>query len=292
MGKKEKQRTKKSEERSFELSKWHYAREWKNKIYAVAETNELAVKYATDTVKDEDLKLELIQRFHSMLYKFMKLFVTGRPDVHNASQRAFLNLFGGYEAGMSESGYMKLASKCTIIFRQETPDDIYNQLVALFLQLLEDFNPKMSVGFTYYVDYFFKFHLKKYMVSRYYDALDYQYIDSEDISSYFLSEGSSKEDGEDYKKGAFDAGIFYEEDPAMLMDASVDITSETVSGHLRSLTTFERYILYLLTVKCMKRSEILQLFEFSHNKLTSIVNKIKKKLGHSLNGRGISLQTM
>lgn len=273
----------KSEERSHELSCDHYAHGWKTKTYLVAETNALAVEYSSAGTKPEDLAMELIRRFHSMLYKFMKLLITGKPDPHNASQRAFLNLFTN-EKVLGQGGYAHLAAKCTIIFRQDTPDDIYNQLVAIFLQLLQEFNPTMNVGFTYYVDYFFKYHLKKYMVSRYYDAMDYQYIDSEDISVYITSEKAG-ESASPHARSAFDIeGAFYEEDHEHRLDTNIDIMCSKGSGSLKELSTFERYVVYLLTIKGYKRAILLDMFGFSNNKLTSIINRIKKKTGVAING--------
>lgn len=273
----------KSEDRSYELSSAHYAHGWKTKTYSVAETNQLAVECCSAAEKSDDLALEMIRRFHSMLYKFMKLLVTGKPDHHNASQRAFLNLFTT-ERVMGAGGYAQLAAKCTIIFRHDTPDDIYNQLVAIFLQLLQEFNPTMNVGFTYYVDYFFKYHLKKYMVSRYYDAMDYQHLDSEDISAYIISEQAGEQASSHTRAAVEVEGAFYEEDHVRRLDTTVDIVGGKGFGPFKDLSTFERYVVYLLTVRGYKRAVLLEMFGISNNKLTSIINRIKKKTGVTING--------
>lgn len=270
--------TKKSEDRSHELSYHHYAKKWKTATYAVADTNEIAVKFglSEDKVDKEDLSLELIRRFHSMFYKFMKLLITGTPDVYNNTQKSFLHLFSSGPITSSHA-YKEIGSKCTIVFRNETPDDIYNILVLIFLQLLNRYNPKMNVGFVYYIDYFFKFHLKKAMISKYYDALDYQFIDSEDINSYIPSEPTDLEAGT--RKASDIEGVSYEYDFIGAIDSDIDILEAYDGGPLSDLSTFEKYIIYLISTKGYRRADLTALFGFSNNKLAAIMSRIKKKTG-------------
>lgn len=270
-----------SENRSYDLSYDHYAYKWVTCTYTVASTNELAVRWfdTPEGPDKEDLSLELVKRFHSLLYKFMKLLVTGKPDLKSSHQKAFLNLFMSGNKNMS--GYKLIAAQCTIVFRSDTPDDIYNQLVVLFLQLLKMYNPELNVGFVYYINYFFKYHLKKFMVSKYYDAFDYQYIDSEDISAYLVSEATmdSYSDNSSPRLASDKDNFHYRDDVDSLVDGAIDLLRIRDYGPLRSLTSFEKYVIYLLTIKDYKQADVKKIFNLSNNSLASTMHSIKKKLG-------------
>ena len=273
----------KSEDRPFDISAAHYAHKWKAQTYPTEETNNLAVIYHTTENQEERerVTLELLKRFHSLFYKFMKLLVTGKPDFNNKYQKAFLRLFMSDAYKSSPHAYKEVANRCTIVFRNLTPDDIYDQLVIIFLNLLYRFNATLNVGFVYYINYFFKYHLKKFMVSRYYDALDYQYIDSTDISDSFISEevGSDDKETGNHKLAAGVEQMHTDSTVEKELDEQIDLLSVTGTGKFKGMTTLERYIVYLLIFKGMKRVDVLELLDFSSTKLTTTLNKIKKKVG-------------
>ena len=262
-----------SEERPFELSRVHYASKWEPKKYAVAETNSLVIKYCElqDGKEKEDILLGLLQRFHSFFYKFLKLFVTGKMDPHSKLQKNFLGLF---VTEGTKQGFTNAAKQCTIVFRSDTPDDIYNHLVVVFIQLLDLYNPNLNVGFVYYFNYFFKYYLKKYMVSKYYDAIDYQYIDSEDIADYATNDNTEGHQNgiRSCMKRVWEVESNAEEE----LDNTVDLLATHPGGVLKTLSPLERYIVYLLAIKGLRRSDVSSLLDLSNNKLTSIINKIKK----------------
>ena len=276
---------KRSENRPFELSNKHYAKHWPTKKYKVEETNKLAIEFTEteDEEKRKEISLEIIRRFHSFLYKFMKLLITGKADLNNKYQKQFLNLFMVGGARPNAASYKAVAQRSTIVFRQDDPDDIYDQLAMVFLQLLAAYNQSLNIGVVYYFNYFFKYHLKKYMVNKYYDALDYQYIDSADAADYFSTE--NRYEGEGPNSGrtrnesrlAVDCGMF--EEPAVEdnIDNVVHIADTKDIGSMNSLSQIEKYILYLL-VQGNKCSDIMQLLGLSNNKFTSLRNSIKKKV--------------
>lgn len=270
-----------SEDRAADLSRHHYAHTWIYKTYTVAETNSLACRYITekDLVEKESIGIILVQRFHAVLHKFMKLLVTGIPDLKNKSQKKFLGLFISKSGYATDSDFRNTAMQLTITFRNETPDDIYNHMVSLFMKLLSEYNPTLNVGFVYYINNFFKFHLKKFVVSRYYDALDYQFIDSEDIATYIRFEQPSESGST--QRLATDV-LVQEATHEEAVDKNIDVMSSKEFGSLKELTNFEKYVLYLTVVKGLTRVQVAKIFKISNNHVSGMMKRIRRLCGRDV----------
>lgn len=273
-------KTQQSELRPCTLEKSHYAFNWKSQVFPVKETNDLAIKFCLETneLQKQDYSLELIKRFHSMFFKFLKLFILGEPDLRNKYQLAFLGLFMSNSSPRNTTSVRKIAYNCTIIFRPDSVDDVYNQLVTIFIQLLNAYNPDLTVGFVYYINTFFKYNLKRHIIGKYYNALDYQSINSSDIATDFVSIADKAGTAEE------ELSLITESTIESDIDTSIPLLDTTRLGVLKGLTNFERYVVYLLTVKGYKRADAAKLFNFTdHNKLNNIINNIKKKTKEVIN---------
>lgn len=197
------------------LSPWHYGSQEdlkEIKTNLVAEVNVIGSRYAKEPNSEDASKL--IRFFHGYHLKYVELLSRGvisRDGKRVPSDtRRFLALFRLTSAdrtrpmGMAEM--QAIASRIPNAFIMMSPDDIYNELVVMFLELARKFDTDIG-GFTGYIGYHFKYALKQKMFQVQRDALNYQPLfepgleDNELDSLEETEEVSSDEEG--YQDASF-----------------------------------------------------------------------------------------
>ena len=137
--------------RSFSLTKRHYAGNWQLRDvedrHDRTEVNKLAFEFATtdDSMRREDLQLQLLECFHGYLLKYLNMIIFGQLPLLSApagkDARAFLKLLLAKRPDSLEN----LRDTCKTLhlaFKdQTTTDDVYDTLVFLFLRVCAHYDP-------------------------------------------------------------------------------------------------------------------------------------------------------
>lgn len=181
--KKKDQKSRRQVDHVHGLSSWHFANIQSNKdkkINSLEEVNKIGARFATEP-ENGDAEL-LIKAFHGYLMKYLKLltgssFESGGKYLPQDTKQ-FLRLFitgGDMSSSQRAEAFRKAAERLPNMAKQSlmSADDIYNELVVIFLQLARKFNPNIG-GFTGYIQHHFKFAVKTRLFQIQNDPLNYQ----------------------------------------------------------------------------------------------------------------------
>jgi hypothetical protein len=165
------------------LSSWHYGSQpsfREARTNSVAEVNKAGIAYvASPTAAGAD---QLLRYFHGYLMKYVDLLkhgvITREGKKVPSDTRKFLALFRtggetGERAPMTMVEMKIIADRIPNAFMLLDTDDVYNELVVLFLELARRFNPEIG-GFTGFIGYHLKYAIKQRMFQAQKDALNYQ----------------------------------------------------------------------------------------------------------------------
>jgi len=133
---------------------------------------------------DEALKLKLLDAFDPYFNKYVYLLCTNKMiDIGNKDTITFLRLFMDDEDRSTPSN-LASAAKRTIsyvrgIFSDCTPEDIYDEMVCIFLQQLTRYKPMIAnhkhsqerISFTHFLQVNTRYKLKNISAERANDAL-------------------------------------------------------------------------------------------------------------------------
>ena len=129
----------------------------RNKVEVV---NKIGARYAVaPTAKDAQ---DLVIAFHAFLMKYVKLLTPGPiPFKPSSETRDFLRLFMAKSEAMAmgyNAAYRMVSERLPNMAIQSmmSADDLYNELVVIFLEKAQKFNPEIG-GFTGYIKYHFKY---------------------------------------------------------------------------------------------------------------------------------------
>jgi hypothetical protein len=176
------------------LSSWHFGSQpelKEHKVNLIAMVNEVGARYSQAT-SETDSSI-LIRYFHGYFLKYVSLLTRGIISKDGkkvpADTKRFLSLFrlkaSDRSNSMSMGEMQMIADRIPNAFINMDADDVYNELVMLFLELARKFNPEIG-GFTGYIGHHFKYALKQRMFQVQRDPLNYiplyeQEIEDNDI---------------------------------------------------------------------------------------------------------------
>jgi hypothetical protein len=174
------------------LSPWHYGAQTKERqVNVVQEVNKVGSHYALNPNGPDATKL--IEYFHGYIMKYVELLTRGiiAKQGHRipSDTRKFLGLFRPKESAnirpLAAKEMQTIAERIPNAFISMTADDIYNELVVLFLELASKFDSSIG-GFTGYIGCHFKYALKQRMFQVQRDALNYlnffeELLDTEEL---------------------------------------------------------------------------------------------------------------
>ena len=127
----------------------HYAATWSetHQIYKIDEVTSVAVRYVKEMnpAKKQDLLLELVRYFHSYIFKYVSMIVTGSVPKQghgiNKDVRLFLKNFlppGTRPSGVSLA---RVAHNLNVAFKDMKVDEVYNILVGCLISALDKYDP-------------------------------------------------------------------------------------------------------------------------------------------------------
>lgn len=175
------------------FSPWHYASqpELRERILnKITDVNKIGIQYAASPTPED--AAVLVRYFHGYLVKYVDLLCNGSISTDgkriSSDTKNFLCLFrsseGGKKPKLDIHEMNMIANRIPNAFISMTPDDVYNEMVVLFLELARKYDPDKctpSGNFLGYVTTHFKFSLKQRMMQVQRDALNYIPLYEENI---------------------------------------------------------------------------------------------------------------
>lgn len=204
--------------------------------------NEASINILVDKFVEtglEEHKVELLEAFDPYFKKYVYLLCSNKPvDTNNKDTITFLRLFMTDDDRSSPSK-ISYATKKTIqhlrmVFSDCTPDDIYDEMVCVFLEQLARYKPmianktphKNRISFTHFLQVNTRYKIKNLATMRGKDALHGIY------NIEYNDELMSKEKEESTYEGP------------MSLDHKW-VKGSTAGELFGQLEEFERYLLYL-----------------------------------------------
>lgn len=126
-----------------------------------------------DKVKHRD---QLLRAYHKYFLKYVALLKGLTSDLRGKDTILFLGLFNGYQG--SNSSPMHIRNKIThkklirACYHLET-EEIYNELVSIFLILLEKFSFRPKVSFAHYVTQYMRWDIKSWILKLTHEPTTY-----------------------------------------------------------------------------------------------------------------------
>ena len=153
--------------------------------------NETSINNLVDQFKttgDEKLKLELLDAFDPYFNKYVYLLCSAKPvDINNKDTITFLRLFMNDE-DRSTAENLSMAARRTLnflrgIFSDCESQDIYDEMVCIFLEQLSRYKPMVTTGkhikerisFTHFLQVNTRYKMKNLAIQRSRDALHSMY---------------------------------------------------------------------------------------------------------------------
>lgn len=208
MAKSDQQEQKRKQHASVRFSDYHFAANYfGGERNDLKEVNKVGARYAKNpSSKDADF---LIRAFHGFLMKYV-LLLTPRPRKEyraiTADTRDFLRLFmsrADRSPSQLKRAYREVAERLPNMAIQTgmAPDDLYNELVVIFLERASRFNPDIG-GFTGYIKYHFKYAVKTRLFELQNDPINYQPLYEEDMEVELGEDQPRLYDGWQYSKNS------------------------------------------------------------------------------------------
>lgn len=164
------------------LSKWHFGSQHtdlKKKYNKTKEINKIGQRFSeTKDPKDAE---QLLVAFNNYLLKYTNLLATGKITSEGKDNnkfyiskdtKRFLSLFCKNGIRSSKDELSQAAARLPNAFISMDADDIYNELVILFLDLLNKFNG--TGGFTGFIHHRFAWAVKARVFKWQNDPINYQ----------------------------------------------------------------------------------------------------------------------
>lgn len=195
---------KKPKEGSAKVSKWHFAsieasKNPEGKLNKRDEINSLGAQYAL--APDEQLGAKLLSAFNPFLMKYVTLLKTGKLVSENKKSnrfrmskdtKRFLALFSSNGIRSTHSELSQAAARLPNAFRSMDANDVYNELVVIFLDLASKFNG--TGGFTGYIHHRFGWAVKTRMIQWQRDPTNHQPLYDEVIVGSGLTDDDLEEE--------------------------------------------------------------------------------------------------
>lgn len=151
------------------------------------EVNDLVHQYkeATDPGTKDQYRAKLLKIHHNYFMKYVALLSGTLNTFNSLDTQHFLALFLAGKPKTSYN-YRIIALQLSQILRYYEPSDIYNELCIIFLELLEKFEFRGIVSFSYYITQYMRWDIKAWIVKLFKDPLNQSTTKSSAISQDIL----------------------------------------------------------------------------------------------------------
>ena len=192
------------------------------------EIDKIVIKYqeATNEKNIAASKADLLRAFHKYFMKYVSLLKGTIGSIDNPDTMSFLALFLS-GPGKSTKDYMGIYRYVRHVCKSQENEDIYNELVTIFLLLLDRFEFRPGVSFSRYITKYMRWSIKAWIMDMARNPLTKSPVEYNNYLSTIT-------------------------DKVLPVDIEIELpvidlawVSKTKSSLFSVLTTYERFLLYL-----------------------------------------------
>jgi hypothetical protein len=231
----------------------------------IKEVDTVIRKYLQAYSKEEyetaaDIMSQLIDNFSPYIRKFARLAKSRTSrDISNKDTQQFLTLFLPPNR-RRKLDMISAKSFFQAVLEKFEEEEIFNELVALFIDLANRYEPSFGIGFTYYITQYMKWEVSKWVARLTHEPLTglrtlYEFVDE-------LNPDLTRD-----------------------MDRELDLPRMTLSwvfecpeGIFSILSNYERYLLYLKYKEEMNSEKIAEKFQKSRQTIMKSINEAIEKV--------------
>lgn len=224
---------------------------------------------------------ELLSNYHNFIGKYYNMFKTGQIDFKNYDIRRFLACFipekdmvqnlcrGKFHSRETIYKAQQVLRNISIAFDDYDPQEIYNELVIIFLECAKDYK-EIGAGFSHYIYHVYRYRLKKYIDIKMYDCHDANTGEYRDI--YCTIDDRQLDSILELKY--YDNPLNLEVDEHTDLNNLLWLNGVSCGELFKDLTYNERYILVKAYEDGMDDKEIARLNGFHHRSIYRIRKRI------------------
>lgn len=179
---------------------WHFASQNltdERRYNNYKKINEIGARFAIS--KNPNDALKLLEAFNNYLMKYVNLLTTGKLTSEGKGNKFYLTsdtkkfvaLFASNGIRSSKQELIAAAARLPNGFISMDPEDIYNELALIFLELANKFNG--TGGFTGFLQYRFGWAVKARLFKWQNDPINYQPLYNENLEAEDLDPSSELE---------------------------------------------------------------------------------------------------
>jgi hypothetical protein len=235
-------------------------------ILSLTQVDKLVKQYHDSTGQEREEALStLLKAWHKYFMKYVEIACGSKVDFRNKDTKEFLQLFFSSNESNPYNIFSARSYVQTICEKFE-PDEIYNQLCAIFIEILNNYQIQEGVNFTRYVTQLFRWGVKSWLIEIAADPLSGMFNNIEiieDILEY--NTGQSKAD---------DVNI-------NTLGLSLDLKwvfEGSDNNMFKELSHYERYLIYLNFKEEMSLRDMAKKFGRSKNTIHSHLKQAIEKL--------------
>ena len=156
------------------LDSKHFSKKFSQEKNDLKTVNELGKRLIAEDItfkEKQDVQMEIIESFHNYLTKYTELVKYGKVNLTQKDSFIFLSLFASKVATASNKyeALRRVAARMPVTFFDWEIEDIYNELVVVLLEVAQKYS-NIEVGFTYYLQTFFRYAVKQWITKKWHDA--------------------------------------------------------------------------------------------------------------------------
>ena len=184
----------------------------------------------------EQFKQQLLKAFHKYFLKYAMYFKGVRPDFSSKDTMLFFALFSsGNKFNINTA--IDIWKHITAVCREFELEEIYNELVIIFLRALDRFEFVTGVSFVHYVTKYLRWDLKDWVKRQIRNPL---------LAAASLEDFREEKDGLHYNP--VEKNAFFDLNLKWVLNAKDSIFSK--------LLPYERYLLYLIYKQGLSVDEV------------------------------------
>jgi hypothetical protein len=230
------------------------------------ETDKLVKKYHESTGQDrEEVLSTLLKAWHKYFMKYVEILCGTKVDFKNKDTIEFLRLFLSTDEKNPHSIFSARNYIVSICEKLEA-DDIYNQLCAIFIEILNNYQVQEDINFIRYLTQLFRWGVKSWLIETAADPLSGMFNNIEIIED-ILEYNTGQTDADDIRLSTLGLSL----DLKWVFEGSDD-------GMFKELSHYERYLIYLNFKEEMSLRDMAKKFGRTKNTIHSHLKEAIEKL--------------
>ena len=248
----------------------HLYKTTKLPVLELKEVDTLVHQYLNGPDKEREEALStLLKAWHKYFMKYVEILCGSKIDIRNRDTKEFLQLFLSTE-DRNPYSVVSIRNYVKTICNNLEPDDIYNQLCMIFMELLNDYQPQEGINFTRYLTKLFRWSVKSWLMEMASDPLSGVFTNIEIVED-ILEHNTGQ-----VQPTANDTIV----NDGLGLELDLKWVFQEGEGMFSNLSSYERYLIYLNYKEEMSIRDMAKKFGRSkntiHTHLKSALDKLRR----------------